>query len=187
MAQFKKITIPLSNGFLFEPFAYEDKRGFFMETYNRRDLSTLGLTEEFVQDNHSKSIKGVLRGLHFQTRHAQGKLVRVIRGRVFDVIVDLDRSSNTYLNWFGVELSADNRRMLYIPPGFAHGFLTLEDETEFLYKATDYYYPQFESGIRYDDPMLNIQWPEMDVPIILSDKDKALGTIEQNDLAGIAF
>ncbi|MCD6427467.1 MAG: dTDP-4-dehydrorhamnose 3,5-epimerase [Caldisericaceae bacterium] len=161
--------------FIIETKVFEDHRGFFIETYNARDLKKLGLNVDFVQDNHSRSRKGVLRGLHLQLKHPQGKLVRVTRGKVFDVAVDLRKNSKTFGKWFGVELSDKNHLQFYIPPGFAHGFLALEDETDFLYKCTDFYYPEYESGIIWNDPTINIRWPLDRInKLIISDKDKKL-------------
>ena len=142
-----------------EPTVYGDDRGYFMETYNQNDLHEAGLDMTFVQDNQSMSRKGVLRGLHFQKQHPQGKLVRVIRGRVFDVAVDLRAASDTYGKWYGVELSEENKKQFYIPQGFAHGFLVLSDVAEFCYKCTDFYHPEDEGGLAWNDPKLGIAWP----------------------------
>lgn len=157
---------------LIEPRVFEDARGFFFESYNRRAFAEAGIDAEFVQDNHSRSVRGVLRGLHYQIEHAQGKLVRVVGGEVFDVAVDLRRSSATFGRHVAMRLSADDRRMLYVPPGFAHGFLVLSDAAEFLYKTTDYWYPAHERTLRFDDPALGIAWP-CDVPPTLAPKDAA--------------
>lgn len=143
-----------------DPTVHGDSRGYFMETYNRADMAEEGLDMEFVQDNQSSSGKGVLRGLHFQRHYPQGKLVRVIRGRVFDVAVDLRRESATFGKWYGVELSEDNKKQFYIPKGFAHGYLVLSDWAEFLYKCTDFYHPGDDGGILWNDPALGIRWPE---------------------------
>ena len=151
---------------LIEPRVFGDARGFFFESYNRRALTAVGVGDEFVQDNHSRSTRGVLRGLHYQVQHAQGKLVRVIEGEVFDVVVDLRRSSPTFTRWVGVNLSAQNRHMLWIPPGFAHGFLVLSDVAEFLYKTTDYWYPEFERTLLWNDPALGIDWPLTGAPML---------------------
>jgi dTDP-4-dehydrorhamnose 3,5-epimerase len=154
---------------------FKDDRGFFIESYNLEDFADLGINANFVQDNHSMSKKGVLRGLHFQLKHPQGKLVRVISGRVYDVAVDLRFNSPTFGKWFGVELSDVNGLQFYIPPGFAHGFISLEKNTHFFYKCTDFYYPEDELGIVWNDPFLNIQWPIDHVnEVIISDKDKKL-------------
>jgi len=155
---------------LLEPRVFEDPRGFFMETYRKETFAQAGLSLEFVQDNHSQSTQGTLRGLHYQIQHAQGKLVRVIRGAVFDVAVDLRRWSPTFGRWVGVTLSAENRRSIYIPPGFAHGFCVTSPVAEFVYKCTDYYSPQHERTLLWNDPALGITWPVSDP--ILSDKDR---------------
>jgi dTDP-4-dehydrorhamnose 3,5-epimerase len=156
-----------------EPKVFGDARGFFFESFNREQLeSVLGRPLEFVQDNHSLSRKGVLRGLHYQLPHPQGKLVRVVRGEVFDVAVDLRRPSRTFGRWVGVTLSAQNKRQLWLPEGFAHGFLVLSDEAEFLYKTTDYWHPESERCIRWDDPELGIAWPTGVAPLV-SSKDAA--------------
>ena len=145
---------------ILEPRVFGDDRGFFMESFNQRDFEkSTGLSVSFVQDNHSRSLKGVLRGLHYQIQHPQGKLVRVTQGQVFDVAVDLRRSSPRFGHWVGVELSADNHKQLWIPPGLAHGFLVLSPTAEFLYKTTDYYHPQSEVCLAWNDPLVNIQWP----------------------------
>jgi len=158
---------------IIEPQVFGDERGFFMESYNARCFHELtGLDANFVQDNHSKSGRGVLRGLHYQIEQAQGKLVRVTSGKVFDVVVDIRQSSPCFGQWVGEILSADNYRQLWVPPGFAHGFLVLEDDTEFLYKTTDYYAPEYERAIQWNDPELAIEWPIADLEIRLSDKDK---------------
>ncbi len=157
-----------------EPKVFGDDRGFFFESFNENDFSAaVGRPVTFVQDNHSLSKKGVLRGLHYQMQQAQGKLVRVSRGAVFDVAVDLRKSSITFGQWVGVELSAENKKQLWIPKGFAHGFLVLSDETEFLYKATDYWHPGSEQCIAWNDSQLNIQWPDMGFEPILNTKDAA--------------
>ncbi|UXN08012.1 dTDP-4-dehydrorhamnose 3,5-epimerase [Bartonella sp. HY761] len=164
---------PLEGVLIIRPKQFGDNRGFFSETYNKRLFSQAGMDAEFVQDNHSFSKeKGVLRGLHYQLHpHAQGKLVRVTKGRVFDVAVDIRKSSPTFKQWTGVELSADNWTQFYIPPGFAHGFLTLEEDCEFLYKVTDFYAPQCDRSIRFDDPDIAINWPLNAANFVLSDKD----------------
>ncbi|MEO8738913.1 MAG: dTDP-4-dehydrorhamnose 3,5-epimerase [Casimicrobiaceae bacterium] len=157
---------------LIEPRVFGDARGFFFESYNRRALAAAGVADEFVQDNHSRSKCGVLRGLHYQVQHAQGKLVRVTEGEVFDVVVDLRRSSPTFTRWIGVSLSAANRHMLWIPPGFAHGFLVLSDVAEFLYKTTDYWYPEFERTLLWNDPTIGVDWPLSKAPTLAA-KDSA--------------
>lgn len=155
---------------LLEPRVFGDARGFFLESWNRRTFAELGLDIDFVQDNHSRSAKGVLRGLHYQLHQPQGKLVRVTSGAVFDVAVDLRRSSPHFGKWTGHELSADNHRMLWIPPGFAHGFLVLSESADFLYKTTAYYAPEWDRGIRWDDPDIGVAWPLEGAPQ-LSAKD----------------
>jgi dTDP-4-dehydrorhamnose 3,5-epimerase len=156
-----------------EPRVFGDARGYFFESFNRKKLEAeVGRPLEFVQDNHSLSSRNVLRGLHYQLPCPQGKLVRVVRGEVFDVAVDLRRQSPTFGRWTGVLLSAENRRQLWIPEGFAHGFLTMSDEAEFLYKTTEYWYPEHERCIRWDDPALGIDWPMLGAPIV-SAKDAA--------------
>ena len=155
------------------PTVHGDDRGYFMETYNQRDMESLGFHYDFVQDNQSMSVKGVLRGLHFQKQYPQGKLVRAVRGTVFDVAVDLRSDSKTYGKWFGVTLSAENKKQFYIPEGFAHGFLVLSDEAEFAYKCTDFYHPGDEGGLLWSDPEIGVDWPiEPGMELIISDKDK---------------
>lgn len=158
---------------ILEPKLFGDARGFFFESYNRRAFhDATGLDVDFVQDNHSRSAQGVLRGLHYQIEHAQGKLVRVVAGAVFDVAVDIRKSSPTFGRWVGVELSAANKKMVWIPPGFAHGFLVLSDDAEFLYKTTDYYAPSHERTIAWNDPEIGVAWPLAGAPL-LSAKDQA--------------
>jgi len=157
-----------------EPKVFGDARGFFFESFNARDFAqATGLKETFVQDNHSKSAKGVLRGLHYQTQHAQGKLVRVTQGAVFDVAVDIRKGSPTFGQWFGLELSAENKKQLWIPAGLAHGFLVTSESAEFLYKTTDYYHPEFERSLLWNDPAMGIDWPLhlLDAPPLLAAKD----------------
>ena len=157
---------------LIEPKVFGDARGFFFESYNQRAFNeATGTDFQFVQDNHSRSAKGVLRGLHYQLRQPQGKLVRVVQGAVFDVAVDIRKSSPTFGQWVGVELSADNHRQFWVPPGFAHGFLVLSESAEFLYKTTDYYAPQHERCIAWNDPQLAIAWPDIGMAPLLSAKD----------------
>ena len=151
---------------LIEPQVFADDRGFFFESYNRRALAEAGLAGEFVQDNHSRSKRGVLRGLHYQIEHAQGKLVRVTSGEVFDVAVDIRRSSPMFGRWTGMVLSAENKRMLWIPPGFAHGFLVTSETAELLYKTTDYWYPEFERTLLWNDPALGVEWPLVGAPTV---------------------
>ena len=156
-----------------EPKVFGDARGFFFESFNARDFAAAtGVDAQFVQDNHSKSAKGVLRGLHYQIQHAQGKLVRAVAGSVFDVAVDLRRSSPTFGRWVGVELSAENHRQLWVPPGFAHGFVVLSESAEFLYKTTDYWYPEHERSLAWNDPEIGIEWP-IDFTPQLAAKDQA--------------
>lgn len=166
------IETTLPGVLLLEPKVFGDARGFFLESWNRETFTELGLDLDFVQDNHSRSAKGVLRGLHYQLNDPQGKLVRVVSGAVFDVAVDLRKSSPYFGQWVGYELSADNHRMMWIPPGFGHGFLVLSDTADFLYKTTAYYAPQWDRGIRWDDPQIGVQWPLEGAPT-LSAKDQA--------------
>ena len=156
---------------IIEPAVYGDERGYFMETYNYRDFAAAGFDMTFVQDNQSRSKKGVLRGLHYQKKNPQGKLVRVISGEVFDVAVDLRKGSVTFGKWFGVTLSEENKNQLYIPEGFAHGFLVLSETAEFVYKCTRFYDPEDEGGLLWNDPEIGIEWPEMKY-ITLNDRDK---------------
>lgn len=158
---------------ILEPKVFGDDRGFFLESWNKRTLAAIGVDLDFVQDNHSRSAKGVLRGLHFQKPNPQGKLVRVASGRVWDVAVDIRRSSPSFGQWVGVELSAANKRMLLIPEGFAHGFLSLEDDTDFLYKCSGYYDPAHEHSLLWEDPTIAIEWPTDGIEPQLSAKDKA--------------
>ena len=160
--------------YVIEPQVHGDKRGYFFEAYKEEEFYEAGLNYKFVQDNQSKSTKGVLRGLHFQINHPQAKLVRVISGEVFDVAVDLRKDSPTYGKWVGEFLSSENKKMLMIPRGFAHGFLVISEEAEFLYKCDDAYHPNDEGGIIYNDPDIGINWPNIDKEFILSDKDKIL-------------
>lgn len=164
---------------LLEPKVFGDDRGFFLESWNAAVFAELGIDAEFVQDNHSRSDRGVLRGLHYQTKHTQGKLIRVTAGRVFDVAVDMRKASPTFGKSVGVELSADNKRMLWVPPQFAHGFLCLEDGTDFMYKCTDYYAPDHENTLFWNDPALNIDWPLDGLTLTLSEKDKIGKTFAQ--------
>lgn len=173
MGKIKVTTCAIDGLYVIEPTVFPDSRGYFMETYNYNDFKEAGLDMVFVQDNQSMSVKGVLRGLHFQKQYPQGKLVRVVRGAVFDVAVDLRAGSETYGKWFGVELSAENKKQFYISPGFAHGFLVLSDEAEFVYKCTEFYHPGDEGGIIWNDPDIGIQWPvDEKTELIISDKDK---------------
>ena len=176
----KVIDTKISDVKIIEPTVFGDERGFFMETWSQQNFEELvtGKTTSFVQDNHSKSKQGILRGLHFQTENTQGKLVRVTSGEVFDVAVDIRKSSVTFGQWVGVYLSAENKRQLWIPEGFAHGFYVTSHTAEFLYKTTDYYNPNAEISIAWDDPTLNISWPISGLPK-LSDKDKSATLFEQ--------
>ena len=171
-----KITVTpcdIEGLYVIEPTVFKDERGYFVETYNQNDMKEAGLDMVFVQDNQSMSTRGVLRGLHFQKQFPQGKLVRVVRGKVFDVAVDLRSDSKTYGKWFGVELSAENMKQFYIPEGFAHGFLVLSDEAEFCYKCTDFYHPGDEGGLAWNDPEIGVEWPlEEVVDLIISEKDQ---------------
>ena len=189
MAQIKVTKCPIEGLYIIEPAVHGDARGYFMETYNQKDMAEFGLNMVFVQDNQSMSVKGVLRGLHFQKEYPQGKLVRVIKGNVFDVAVDLRAGSKTYGQWFGTELSEENKKQFYISEGFAHGFLVLSDIAEFCYKVTDFYRPGDEGGLAWNDPEINIKWPQLvgeypgnadasgykledGTPLNLSDKDQ---------------
>ena len=172
----KVIATAIPDVLLLEPKVFGDDRGFFYESWNRRSFAELGMDAEFVQDNHSKSQKNVLRGLHYQIEHTQGKLVRVIAGAVYDVAVDLRRSSPTFGKWVGFSLSADDKRMAWIPPGFAHGFCVTSDSAEFLYKTTDYWSPAHERTLLWSDPQLAIPWPLSGEPLLAA-----------NDAAGRSF
>ena len=194
MSQIKVTKCPIEGLYIIEPAVHGDSRGYFMETYNQRDMEENGLNMVFVQDNQSMSVKGVLRGLHTQKEHPQGKLVRVIKGRVFDVAVDMRPGSQTYGKWYGLELSEENKKQFYVFPGFAHGFLVLSDVAEFCYKVTDFYHPNDEQGFAWNDPAIGIQWPgvvgeytgtasaegytlEDGTPLKLSEKDQKLSTL----------
>ena len=166
---------------LLEPKVFGDARGFFLETWNRQTFADLGLDLDFVQDNHSRSSKGVLRGLHYQLNEPQGKLVRVVSGAVFDVAVDLRKSSPHFGRWVGYELSADNQRMMWIPPGFGHGFQVLSDIADFLYKTTAYYAPQWDRGVRWDDPAIGVEW-QLDGAPTLSAKDQTLPLLQDAEV-----
>ena len=171
MGQIKVEKTPIEGLYVIEPTIHQDERGYFVETYNQRDFEEAGLYYTFVQDNQSMSVKGVLRGLHFQKEFPQAKLVRVIRGTVFDVAVDIRKNSPTYGKWYGVELSEDNKKQFLISEGFAHGFVVLSDVAEFCYKVTDFYHPGDEGGIAYNDPDIGIEWPVTD-NLIMSQKDQ---------------
>ena len=189
MGQIKVTKAPIEGLYVIEPSVHGDARGYFMETYNQKDMHEAGLDMVFVQDNQSMSTKGVLRGLHFQKQYPQGKLVRVIKGSVYDVAVDLREGSPTYGQYYGVELTEENKKQFYISEGFAHGFLVLSDVAEFCYKGTDFWHPGDESGLAWNDPEINIQWPQLQgaypgsasaegytledgTPLNLSDKDQ---------------
>ncbi len=161
MGQIQVTKCPIAGLYVIEPTVHGDRRGYFMETYNRADMEEAGLNMTFVQDNQSMSVKGVLRGLHFQKQYPQGKLVRVIKGTVFDVAVDLRANSETYGKWYGIVLSEENKKQFYISEGFAHGFLVLSDTAEFCYKVTDFYHPGDEGGLAWNDPRIGIVWPEV--------------------------
>ena len=170
------VKTPIEGVLLIKPQVFGDERGYFVETWQKERYEAAGINLPFVQDNHSKSTKGILRGLHFQKQFPQGKLVRAVRGTVFDVAVDLRTSSETYGKWFGVELSAENKKQFYIPEGFAHGFLVLSDEAEFAYKCTDFYHPGDEGGLLWSDETIGVQWPiEEGMELIISEKDKKWG------------
>ena len=189
MGQITVTKTPIEGLCVIEPTVHGDSRGYFVETYNQKDMSEAGLDMVFVQDNQSMSVKGVLRGLHYQKAFPQGKLVRVIRGTVFDVAVDLRKGSETYGKWYGVTLSDENKKQFYIPEGFAHGFLVLSDVAEFCYKVTDFYHPGDEGGLAWNDPAIGIEWPQVigqyagtasaagytlldGTPLLLSEKDQ---------------
>lgn len=177
MGKFEKIPTKFDGVFIIQPRIFRDGRGFFLESYNKKEFQDIDFDMDFVQDNHSCSSKGVIRGMHYQTTFPQGKLVRVLRGSIFDVVIDIRNKSPTFCEWCGFDLAADTQRMIYIPPGFAHGFLSLEDHTEVQYKTTDFYHPEYDAGIWWNDPNLGIQWPLQKNGIespILSEKDSAL-------------
>ena len=172
MGKFTFVETGLPGVLVIEPTVFGDARGYFMETFQKEEFAAAGITDEFVQDNQSKSSRGVLRGLHFQKEHTQGKLVRVTKGEVFDVAVDCRPNSATFGKWVGVTLSEENKKQFYVPKGFAHGFLVLSDEAEFCYKCTDYYDPTAEGGIPYNDHTVNVEWPDCGCEYLLSEKDK---------------
>lgn len=183
MAKFKFIETFIKGMYVIEPEIFGDNRGYFMETYNENDFKNAEIDAKFVQDNESSSKKGVLRGLHFQTKNVQGKLVRVLSGEVFDVGVDLRKNSATYGKWYGEILSSENKRQLYIPEGFAHGFVVLSNTATFAYKCTNFYDPNSEGGIAWDDPDIAIDWHiSNDMKIILSDKDKNRKTLNEQKI-----
>ena len=169
----KFIPTPLPGVLLIEPKIFQDERGFFLESYQKKHFSEAGIPFDFVQDNHSKSCQGVLRGMHYQIKQPQGKLLRVVVGEIYDVALDLRKNSPSFGKWFGTYLSADNKQMLWVPPGFAHGFYVTSPQAELLYKATDYYAPPWERTILWNDPGVNIEWPVKGELPILSPKDEA--------------
>ncbi|MCI8360125.1 MAG: dTDP-4-dehydrorhamnose 3,5-epimerase [Clostridiales bacterium] len=174
MGKFQFHPTELEGVYVIEPTVFGDTRGYFMETYHYNAFKSAGLDMTFVQDNQSKSRRGVLRGLHFQKQYPQGKLVRVVKGEVFDVAVDLRPGSKTFGKWAGVVLSAENKKQFYMPRGFAHGFLVLSEEAEFVYKCDEFYHPEDEGGLRWNDPEIGVEWPiQPDMEILLSEKDKA--------------
>lgn len=180
---YQVMQTPLEGVLVLEPKVFGDARGFFFESFNARDFAqATGLDVAFVQDNHSKSAKGVLRGLHYQTQHAQGKLVRVTQGAVFDVAVDIRKGSPTFGQWFGLELSAENKKQMWIPAGLAHGFLVTSESAEFLYKTTNYYHPEFERSLLWNDPNVGVEWPLhlLDSEPLLAPKDVAALTFAQS-------
>jgi dTDP-4-dehydrorhamnose 3,5-epimerase len=189
MGQIRVTKLEIPGLCLIEPAVHGDSRGYFMETYNQRDMQEAGLDMVFVQDNQSMSVKGVLRGLHYQKNFPQGKLVRVVRGAVYDVAVDLRKNSPTYKKWYGVELSAENKKQFYIPEGFAHGFLVLSDEAEFCYKVTDFYHPNDEGGLLWNDPEIGVEWPldQIDGEPLLSDKDRINPTFAELQAQNFSF
>ncbi len=185
MGKFNKIDTSIEGVYIIEPTVFGDSRGYFMETYSESEFNEIGIFDKFVQDNQSKSKKGVLRGLHFQKENSQSKLVRVIKGEVFDVCVDLRPNSKTYGKWEGVLLSEENKKMFMIPRGFAHGFLVVSDEAEFTYKCGDVYNKESEGGLIWNDPEVGIKWPEVDTELLLSEKDQkwpTLGELRNTDL-----
>ena len=180
MGKFKKTETTIDGVYIIEPTVFGDNRGYFMETYSKKDFEEIGLNYDFVQDNQSKSKKGVLRGLHFQKENTQAKLVRCIKGEVFDVAVDLREGSRTYGKWFGVLLSEENKKQFFIPKNFAHGFLVLSDYAEFCYKCTDFYHPNDEGGLLWSDPDIGVEWPIPEgMELTLSDKDTKWGGIKE--------
>lgn len=176
-------TTPLTDVLMLEPKLFGDDRGFFYESFNARVFSdTTGRNVQFVQDNHSKSSRGVLRGLHYQLGKPQGKLVRVIEGAIFDVAVDIRKGSSNFGQWFGVELTADNKKQLWVPPDFAHGFLVTSDSAQVLYKTTDFYSPEHERSIIWNDETIGIRWPKISVPTTLSAKDAAAPSLGEAEI-----
>ena len=183
VGNFKFIETKITDLYIIEPKVFGDNRGYFMESYNKQAFNEAGLTMTFVQDNESRSKKGVLRGLHFQTKHTQGKLVRCTEGEVWDVAVDLRKGSPTYGQWEGVYLSSENKRQFYVPEGFAHGFVVLSEVATFNYKCTDFYAPEYDSGLLWNDEDVNIQWPLDGIDeLLLSEKDKKQRKFRELDL-----
>ncbi|MBU3133157.1 dTDP-4-dehydrorhamnose 3,5-epimerase [Clostridium gasigenes] len=183
MSNFNFIETKIKDLYIIEPRVFGDDRGYFMETYSKRDFYESGLTMEFVQDNESKSKKGVLRGMHFQTKNTQGKLVRVTQGEVYDVAVDLRKGSKTYGMWEGILLTAENKKQFYVPEGFAHGFLVVSEEAVFNYKCTNFYSPEYDSGLLWNDKDVAIEWPLDGIDeILLSEKDKVQKTLKELDV-----
>ena len=183
MGKFKRIDTSIDGVYVIEPTVFGDNRGYFMETYSKPDFEEIGINEDFVQDNQSKSKKGVLRGLHFQTQHTQGKLVRCTEGEVWDVAVDLRKGSPTYGQWEGVYLSSENKRQFYVPEGFAHGFVVLSETATFNYKCTDFYSPEHDGGLLWNDEDVAIEWPLEGIEeVLLSEKDKKQKTFKELDL-----
>ncbi len=180
MGKIKVTTCEIAGLYVIEPTVFGDARGYFMETYNYDDFKEAGIGMQFVQDNQSASKKGVLRGLHFQIQYPQDKLVRVIRGEVYDVAVDLRKDSKTYGKWFGIHLSEENKKQLFIPKNFAHGFVVLSDYAEFAYKCTDFYHPNDEGGLAYNDPDIGVDWPiPDDMELIMTEKDRNWGSLRE--------
>jgi len=183
LGNFNFVKTKIRDLYIIEPKVFGDNRGYFMESYSKKDFFDEGLTMEFVQDNESKSKKGVLRGLHFQTKHTQGKLVRVTEGAVYDVAVDLRKGSPTYGQWEGTLLTSENKKQFYVPEGFAHGFLVVSDIAVFNYKCTDFYAPEYDGGVLWNDPDIGIEWPLDGIEeILLSEKDKNQKTLKELDL-----
>jgi len=184
MSDFKFLPQSIPGLYLIEPKVFGDHRGFFMEHYNQKDFEAAGIGLPFIQDNHSRSQKGILRGLHFQKTHPQGKLIRVVAGSVFDAVVDLRKGSPAFGHWWGIELKAEEHKMVYIPRGCAHGFLTLTENVDFMYKCTDFYYPEDEAGLIWNDPHVNIEWPldRIDGTPKLSERDKKWPTLDKLDI-----
>lgn len=184
MGNFKFEEQRIKGLYVVEPRVFGDERGYFVETYHQEDFLAGGIKENFVQHNQSMSRKNVLRGLHFQTKHPQGKLVRALKGEIFDVAVDLRGSSPTYGQWYGITLSDENKKMLYVPPGFAHGYLVLSEEAVFSYLCTDFYHPEEEGGLMWNDPSIGVEWPmEKGVQPILSEKDKIYPSFEASKIS----